>query len=71
MLHEIMQRCLADNTWDENRVNARISEVVKGGLNDLLSINIGIEQAVHEVKARAKGLKAFSERYISQEPKVS
>ncbi|TCD66888.1 Tripartite DNA replication factor [Steccherinum ochraceum] len=69
MLHEVMQTCLADNAWGERDVNEKISDVVKRGLGDLLSINVSAEQAEHEVKARAKGLKAFSERYISQEPK--
>lgn len=71
MLHEVVQMCLLDNSWDEGRVNAKISDVVKSGLGDLLSINIGVEQAEHEVKARASGLKAFSARYIAHTPKVS
>ncbi|KAH8096830.1 Dna2-domain-containing protein [Cristinia sonorae] len=69
MLHEVMQMCLRNNSWDEHRVNSEIANVVKRGLGDLLSINIGVEQAEHEVKARANGLKAFSTRYISQMPK--
>ena len=70
ILHEVMQTCLGDNNWDDRRVNSKITEVVKNNLGDLLSINIGAEQAIHEVKARAVGLKTFSQRYIAQEPKV-
>ncbi|KAG5733745.1 DNA2-like helicase, partial [Termitomyces sp. T112] len=38
-------------------------------LNELVKIDVTIEEAKHEVTTRAKGLLAFSERYISDFPK--
>jgi hypothetical protein len=36
----------------------------------LVKLGVGIEEAIREVKARAKGLKVFGERYMAQTPKV-
>lgn len=71
MLHEVMQTCLSVSRWDEKFVNKKIAEVVQGGLGELLRITMDVEQAIIEVKTRAKGLKAFSDKYIAQSPKVS
>ncbi|KAL6302085.1 Dna2-domain-containing protein [Sparassis latifolia] len=71
MLHEVMQTCLAEGRWDERWVDAQITDVVGRGLGELIRIDMGVDQAKAEMKARAKGLKAFAEKYISQEPKPS
>jgi DNA replication ATP-dependent helicase Dna2 len=71
MLHEVMQRCLKENRWDETWLDGLVSEVVSKGLSELVKISIGVEEATREVKSRSKGLKVFAERYMSQMPKVS
>jgi DNA replication ATP-dependent helicase Dna2 len=65
-----MQKCLKENRWEETWVDGLVMEVVNKGLSELVKISIGVDDAVREVKARAKGLKVFAERYMSQMPKV-
>ncbi|KAI9068877.1 Dna2-domain-containing protein [Trametes sanguinea] len=69
MLHEVMQTCLSVERWDDKFINKCIEEVAQRGLGELLRIDMGIDQAITEVKARAKGIKAFSEKYIAPSPK--
>ncbi|KAF5381699.1 hypothetical protein D9615_005608 [Tricholomella constricta] len=69
MLHEVMQTCLSENRWETAWIHQKIDEVIVKGLNELIKIDVTIEQAKREVTARAKGLVAFSERYISDTPK--
>ncbi|OBZ77918.1 DNA replication ATP-dependent helicase/nuclease DNA2 [Grifola frondosa] len=69
MLHEVMQACLCEGRWDERWVDEKISNVVNKGLGELMRIDMGVDQAKIEVKARAKGLKVFAEKYIAQTPK--
>ena len=75
MIHEVMQSCLIHWTngateWDEREMDNKIDEEVKRGLGDLLKLNISVDQAKRELKARAVGLQAFQKRYISDMPKV-
>lgn len=70
MLHEVMQTCLSVARWDEKFIGDKISEVVQRGLGELLRIDMGVDQATIEVKARAQGLKMFAEKYIAESPKV-
>lgn len=70
-----MQACLKEGRWEEEWINNRILGVVRGGeggrgLGDLVKLGVSIEEAVKEIKARAGGLKAFGERYMSSTPKV-
>lgn len=70
-----MQACLREDQWGNDWIDARIAGVVKGddggrGLSDLVKLEVTIEGAIREVKARAGGLKAFGERYMAQKPKV-
>ncbi|KAG6870085.1 hypothetical protein C0993_005201, partial [Termitomyces sp. T159_Od127] len=69
MLHEVMQSCLSENRWETTWVDQKIDEVISKGLNELVKIDVTIEEAKREVTTRAKGLVAFSERYISDVPK--
>ncbi|CDO74222.1 hypothetical protein BN946_scf184721.g1 [Trametes cinnabarina] len=69
MLHEVMQTCLSAARWDDKFIDRNISEVAQRGLGELLRIDMGIDQAIIEVKTRAKGIKAFSEKYIAPSPK--
>lgn len=70
MLHEVMQICLNSGRWDDEWIDLQISEVIKHDLGEVMRLGLSAEQAQFEVKLRAKGLKAFSEKYISQTPKV-
>ncbi|KAK0217033.1 AAA domain-containing protein [Armillaria fumosa] len=69
MLHSVLQACLVADRWDEIWVDDKIDEIVRGGLSDLVRINTNVDQAKREVKARAKGLHAFSEKFMALSPK--
>ena len=71
LLHEVMQTCLSVARWDEKFINKKIREVCQSSLGELVRIDMDVEQAFFEVKARAGGLKAFAEKYIAETPKVS
>ena len=71
VLHEVMQTCMSVQRWDEKFVNKRIAEVCQASMGELVRIDMDVDQAIIEVKARAKGLKVFAEKYISDSPKVS
>jgi DNA replication ATP-dependent helicase Dna2 len=51
-------------------MNEKIDEIVHKGLSELLKLEVSVEHAKREVRARAKGLLAFSQKYLSQTPKV-
>ncbi|KAF9458560.1 DNA replication factor Dna2-domain-containing protein [Collybia nuda] len=69
MLHEVMQACFTASRWEKQWIDERIREVILRGLNELIKIDIGIEQAARELSARAQGLVEFSKRYLSDVPK--
>ena len=70
ILHEVMQTCLSVQRWDEKFIEKKITEVCQSSLGELVRIDMSIEQAIIEVKAKAKGLKGFSKKYIASSPKV-
>ncbi|KDQ55464.1 hypothetical protein JAAARDRAFT_133813 [Jaapia argillacea MUCL 33604] len=71
MLHEVMQSCLKEGKWEDDWIDKCIMEKVGSvnGLGELVRIGVGVEEAVREVKERAKGLKGFGERYVGDVPK--
>lgn len=71
MLHEVTQACLREGQWEQTWIEDKIDESIRQNLVDLVKNNVTIEQAKREVTLRAKGLRAFSERYLAQAPKVS
>ena len=70
MLHEVMQACLLARRWEEHWITDKIKEVVMKSLLELVKIGATVDQAVIEVKARAKGLYSFAEKYVADVPKV-
>lgn len=70
MLHEVMQTCMAEQRWDKHFIERNTEDVIKKNLAELVKINVSIDEAKREVKARSKGLRVFSERYIAETPKV-
>ena len=70
MLHEVMQSCFRASRWDDKWFEERIDEVVRNGLGELVKIDATIEMAKGELHKRAAGLRAFSQRYIADLPKV-
>jgi len=66
-----MQKCLSENCWDERWIEDRIDEAVRVNLGDLFKLNVSVEDAKREIIGRAKGLQVFSQRYLSETPKVS
>jgi DNA replication ATP-dependent helicase Dna2 len=71
MLHEVVQACLSEGKWDDVWIDQRIDEVVSRELNDLVRINVSEAEARREVKARARGLRGFADKYVSPLPKVN
>jgi DNA replication ATP-dependent helicase Dna2 len=65
-----MQSCFTTGRWEEFWMNEKIDEVILKGLNELLKIDVSVEQAKREVRTRAKGLLAFSQKYLGDTPKV-
>ncbi|KAG1804110.1 Dna2-domain-containing protein [Suillus subaureus] len=70
MVHEVMQICMAEQRWDDRFIEGHTEEIIKKNLAELVKINIGVDEAKREVKARSKGLRVFSERYIAETPKA-
>ncbi len=70
MLHTVFQACLASRCWNDQWLDEKIDEVIRENLVDLVRINVNVETAVREVKARAKGVQTFFDRYMSEQPKV-
>lgn len=70
VLHEVMQACLTSGRWEDVWVDEKIEEVIREKISDIAKINLSVEDARREIKERAKGLKAFSQKYISDSPKV-
>jgi DNA replication ATP-dependent helicase/nuclease Dna2 len=70
MLHEIMQSCLASGNWGPSFLEERIEHVVRAGLERLVRIDVGIEEARVELRTRAQGLAKFSQKFIRGVPRV-
>ncbi|KAJ6559180.1 DNA replication factor Dna2-domain-containing protein [Mycena vulgaris] len=71
ILHEVMQACMSSGRWEDLWVDGKIDEVIREKISDIAKINLSVEDARREIKLRAKGLKAFSEKYISDSPKTN
>ncbi|KAJ7175873.1 DNA replication factor Dna2-domain-containing protein [Mycena filopes] len=69
ILHEVMQACMSAGRWEDLWVEEKIEQVIREKISDIAKINLSVEDARREIKLRAKGLKAFSEKYISDSPK--
>lgn len=65
-----MQTCLSEGRWEEEWIDQKIHNSVSRSLGELLRVNIGVDQAKREIKARAKGLQPFAKKYMSDRPKV-
>ena len=70
MIHEVMQTCLASERWEDSWIQRCIEDVIARSLPVLVKIGVGIEEARRELELRAKGLRTFARRYISDMPKV-
>ncbi len=70
MLHEIMQACLADGRWDRTYIDKKTTEIIHAGMESLVRLGVNVDTAEAEIRKRAKGLEAFSRRFIGDLPKV-
>ena len=70
MLHDIMERCLLEQKWDDAFMQKCINDTVSAGLADLVKVGVEEEIAKREITDRARGLKTFQEKYLSDLPKV-
>ncbi|KAF7299539.1 DNA replication helicase [Mycena chlorophos] len=69
ILHEVMQACMSADCWDDRWVEAKVDEVVGQHISDIAKISLSVEDARREIHLRAKGLKAFSGKYLGDAPK--
>ncbi|KAG7095095.1 hypothetical protein E1B28_005882 [Marasmius oreades] len=69
ILHTVFQICLGAKRWDDAWLEQQIDEVVRNNLADLVRIEMSVEMARSQVRARAKGIQTFFERYLSIQPK--
>ncbi|KAJ3500973.1 hypothetical protein NLJ89_g9551 [Agrocybe chaxingu] len=69
MLHEVMQRCLQEQKWDEAFIDKCIDQAVLGGLGELVKLGVSEQIARVEVKDRSKGLRLFADKYLAETPK--
>ncbi|KAF7298895.1 DNA replication helicase [Mycena indigotica] len=69
ILHEVMQSCMAVEYWDERWIEAKVEEIIREHISDIAKINLSVEDARREINLRARGLKAFSEKYLADSPK--
>ncbi|KAJ7250856.1 DNA replication factor Dna2-domain-containing protein [Mycena haematopus] len=70
ILHEVMQASMSTGRWEDRWVDEKIEEVIREKISDITKIRLSVEDATREIKLRAKGLKAFSEKYIGDSPKA-
>ncbi|KAG1812287.1 Dna2-domain-containing protein [Suillus variegatus] len=70
MVHEVMQICMAEQRWDDRFIEEHTQEIINKNLAELVKINVSVDEAKREVKARSRGLRMFSERYIAETPKA-
>jgi DNA replication ATP-dependent helicase Dna2 len=70
LLHSVMEKSLADGNWDDDELNRRANDVVSASMGELIRVGVDVPQARRELKIRARGLRAFADRYISDTPKV-
>ncbi|KAJ3750860.1 DNA replication factor Dna2-domain-containing protein [Lentinula detonsa] len=70
ILHTVVQACLSARCWNDRWLHDKIDEVVRENLVDLVRINVNVETAISEVKARAKGVQSFFGKYMSETPKA-
>lgn len=70
ILHEVLQRCLREDRWEQTFLDTCIAETVQAMLGDLVKLGVSEEVARREVADRARGLIPFQQRYLTDEPKV-
>ncbi|TFK23313.1 Dna2-domain-containing protein [Coprinopsis marcescibilis] len=69
MLHEVMQRCLLQDRWEEPWIHEQIDDVLLDGLDSLLVLGIGETTARATMRDKAQSFPKFRARYISDAPK--
>jgi DNA replication ATP-dependent helicase Dna2 len=70
MLHEVIQKCLLEERWDQPFIHRCVDEAVLAGLGNLVKVGLNEDVAQREVQDRATGLKVFQEKYLHNVPKV-
>lgn len=70
MLHEVIQKCLLAQRWDQTFIQRCVDEAILAGLGDLVKVGLSEDVAKREVQDRATGLKVFQEKYLHDVPRV-
>lgn len=71
MLHELMQSCLTEGEWGEEKRDEKIESVLMGQVKELWGIKLGVEEARREMRSKSNGFGHFAEVYVRDTPSVS
>lgn len=71
MLHELMQACLSEDRWDDEWRKEKISEILKGEVQTLWSMDLSIDKAREEMMDKSKEFEAFKDQFVGVAPGVS
>lgn len=71
MLHELMQKSLLENRWDEEFQKETINEILAENGGALWSMDLSFDAAREQVLERSKDFEAFAQRFVGDKPKVS
>jgi DNA replication ATP-dependent helicase Dna2 len=70
LLHSVMEKSLADGLWADVDIDKKANQIVQESMPELIRVGVTVTQAKRELKIRAKGMRAFADKYISEVPKV-
>lgn len=71
ILHEIFQEALKANKWDTGWLQSVTEAAAKRHLEDIYQINIPFPKAIEHLNGKIRGLQAWADLFVNQEPKVS
>ncbi|GAA5964056.1 hypothetical protein JCM3765_000884 [Sporobolomyces pararoseus] len=69
MLHELMQKSLLENRWDEEFRKKTINEILAENGGALWSMDLSFDEAREQVLERSKDFEAFAQRFVGDKPK--
>lgn len=71
MVHEVMQRCLISDRWDDDFVKKYVSDTVSHRYMDVLRLSEDIQSAKLKLGSYSSALSELGSRFIGPVPKVS
>ncbi|KAK4052776.1 DNA replication endonuclease-helicase Dna2 [Microbotryomycetes sp. JL201] len=65
MLHELMQSCMLENSWDESYRRDKIQEIIRNQIQQLWSIDLESTKAYEDMVEKSKGFDTFKATFIN------